>query len=495
MSPWLVLTIIGLYFVMLIIVSIVTSRGATSQTFFTGNRQSPWYLVAFGMIGTSLSGVTFISIPGEVGTSQFAYFQVVLGYVVGYTVIRKVLLPLYYRLDLVSIYEYLDDRFGFWAYKSGSFFFLLSRVIGAAFRLFLAAMVLQLAIFDAVGIPFWVTVLVTIFLIWVYTFKGGIKTIVWTDSLQTTFLVSAVVFTIYFISQELDMSLINLGELVTTSEYSRIFVWDWQSPYNFFKQFISGAFIAIVMTGLDQDLMQKNLTCRNLEEAQKNMYWFTILLVFVNFLFLTLGAMLYLYVGHEGITVPERTDELYPMLAVHHFPIALGIAFILGITAAAYASSDSALAALTTSFCVDFLGFKQTDKETPQRTRTRILVHLGFSLLICAVIIVFQAINDESVVTSVFKAAGYTYGPLLGMFAFGIFSKRKVRDAGIPFVCVLSPILSYILSINSKELLFGYEFGFEILLVNGLFTFLGLWLLSFGQGSAASRLVPADIKR
>lgn len=438
------------------------------------------------MIGTSISGVTFISIPGEVGTSQFAYFQVVLGYVVGYTVIRKVLLPLYYRLNLVSIYEYLDSRFGFWAYKSGAFFFLLSRVIGAAFRLFLAAMVLQLAIFDAVGIPFWVTVIVTIFLIWVYTFKGGIKTIVWTDTLQTTFLILALIFTIFFISQELDLSLFGLGKLVSESEYSTIFVWDWQSPYNFFKQFISGAFIAIVMTGLDQDLMQKNLTCRNLEEAQKNMYWFTILLVFVNLLFLTLGALLYLYAEYKGIEVPARTDELYPMLAVQYFPVALGIAFILGITAAAYASSDSALAALTTSFCVDFLGFKQTDEETKQRTRTRILVHMGFSLLICAVIIVFQIINDQSVVTSVFKAAGYTYGPLLGMFAFGIFSKRKVRDRWIPYVCVLSPILSYILSANSKELLFGYEFGFEILLVNGLFTCIGLWLLSFGKGTLES---------
>ncbi|HEY4656443.1 MAG TPA: sodium:solute symporter, partial [Cyclobacteriaceae bacterium] len=244
MSPWLVITIIGIYFVMLIVISLITSKGATSQTFFTGNRQSPWYLVAFGMIGTSLSGVTFISIPGEVGTSQFAYFQVVLGYIIGYTVIRKVLLPLYYKMNLVSIYEYLDSRFGFWAYKSGAFFFLLSRVIGASFRLFLAATVLQLAIFDPIGIPFWVTVLVTIFLIWIYTFKGGIKTIVWTDTLQTIFLLSSVGFTIYYISRELEMSLFGLTELVTTSNYSRIFVWDWQSPYNFFKQFVSGAFIA-----------------------------------------------------------------------------------------------------------------------------------------------------------------------------------------------------------------------------------------------------------
>jgi Na+/proline symporter len=473
---------------MLIVISLITSKGATSQTFFTGNRQSPWYLVAFGMIGTSLSGVTFISIPGEVGTSQFAYFQVVLGYIIGYTVIRKVLLPLYYKMNLVSIYEYLDSRFGFWAYKSGAFFFLLSRVIGASFRLFLAATVLQLAIFDPIGIPFWVTVLVTIFLIWIYTFKGGIKTIVWTDTLQTIFLLSSVGFTIYYISRELEMSLFGLTELVTTSNYSRIFVWDWQSPYNFFKQFVSGAFIAIVMTGLDQDLMQKNLTCRSLGDAQKNMFWFTILLVIVNFCFLTLGALLYLFAEFKGIALPARTDELFPMLAVHHLPLVLGVAFILGIIAAAYASSDSALAALTTSYCVDFLGFKQTDKESPQRNRTRIGVHLGFSLLICVVIILFRAINDESVITAVFKAAGYTYGPLLGLFAFGLFTRRMVRDRGIPFVCVLSPILSYILNINSKTLFAGYEFGFEILIVNGLLTFVGLWLLSSGRAEEGMKV-------
>lgn len=485
MSPWLVITIISVYFLVLIIIAFITSRGATSETFFTGNRESPWYLVAFGMIGASLSGVTFISIPGEVGTSQFAYFQVVLGYIVGYFVIGKVLLPLYYRMNLVSIYEYLEDRFGFWSYKTGSFFFLLSRVIGAAFRLFLVAAVLQIAIFDHAGIPFWVTVVVTILLIWVYTFKGGIKTIVWTDAFQTFFLLLSVGMTIYYISKDLNLSVGGLTELVSNAQYSRIFVWDWQSPYNFFKQFISGAFIAIVMTGLDQDLMQKNLTCRNLGDAQKNMFWFTILLVITNFFFLTLGALLYVYSEANGIAIPERTDELFPILAVNHFPTIIGIFFMLGITAAAYASADSALAALTTSFCVDFLGFKQGDPETTKSRRTRIGVHIGFCVLIFVVIVIFHAINDESVITSVFKAAGYTYGPLLGLFSFGLLTRRQVRDNAVPLLCVICPILSYIININSKELFGGYEFGFEILIVNGALTFLGLWLLSSRQPSVA----------
>lgn len=487
MSPGLVITIISVYFLVLIVIALITSKGATSETFFTGNRESPWYLVAFGMIGASLSGVTFISIPGEVGTSQFAYFQVVLGYIVGYFVIGKVLLPLYYRLNLVSIYEYLDDRFGFWSYKTGSFFFLLSRVIGAAFRLFLVAAVLQIAIFDRVGVPFWVTVVVTILLIWVYTFKGGIKTIVWTDSFQTLFLLLSVGMTIYYISKDLHLSVGGLTELVSNSEYSRIFIWDWQSPYNFFKQFISGAFIAIVMTGLDQDLMQKNLTCRNIGDAQKNMFWFTILLVITNFFFLTLGALLYVYSEANGITMPARTDELFPILAVYHFPTIIGIFFMLGITAAAYASADSALAALTTSFCVDFLGFKQGDPETEKSRRTRISVHIGFCVLIFIVIVIFRAINDESVITSVFKAAGYTYGPLLGLFSFGLLTTRKVRDNAVPFLCVICPVLSYILNVNSQALFGGYQFGFEILIVNGALTFLGLWLLSSRQSSVGSR--------
>lgn len=478
MSPGLVIVIISIYFLVLILISLLTSRGATSHTFFTGNRQSPWYLVAFGMIGASLSGVTFISIPGEVGTSQFAYFQVVLGYIVGYLVIGKVLLPLYYRMNLVSIYEYLESRYGFWAYKTGAFFFLVSRAIGSSFRLFLVASVLQLSVFEPIGIPFWVTVIVTIFLIWVYTFKGGIKTIVWTDTLQTFFLLLSVGLTIYYIAKDLGLTPSGLTNLVTASTYSRIFVWDWQSPYNFFKQFASGTFIAIVMTGLDQDMMQKNLTCRNLGDAQKNMFWFTMLLVIVNFFFLTLGALLYLFADSRGIALPARTDELFPMLAVHHFSILLGISFILGIIATAYSSADSALTALTTSFCVDFMGFEKKEAESPRFRWTRITVHIGFCLLIFVVIIIFRAINDESVITSVFKAAGYTYGPLLGLFAFGMLTRLESNDRFIPLVCILSPILSYLLNINSKYLFAGYEFGFEILIVNGLLTFIGLWILS-----------------
>ncbi len=479
MSASTVILIIGAYFLLLIGISFLTANKADSSTFFTGNRQSPWYLVAFGMIGASLSGVTFISVPGWVGTSQFSYLQVVFGYLVGYFVIATVLMPLYYRLNLVSIYGYLEQRFGFWSYKTGAFYFLLSRTIGAAFRLFLVAGVLQLAIFDAWDIPFHVTVFVTIVLIWLYTFRGGIRTIVWTDTLQTLFMLLAVIFAIYLIGEELDMTTGMMVEAVRESEYSKIFFWEWEGPRNFFKQFISGAFIAIVMTGLDQDMMQKNLTCRNLQDAQKNMFWFSITLVFVNLLFLMLGALLYIYAGTKGIAIPERTDDLFPMLALDYFPVIAGITFLLGITAAAYSSADSALTALTTSFCVDFLGFKreETLELRESQRRKRFMVHIGFSLLLFALIIVFREVLDGAVIQKVFEAAGYTYGPLLGLYAFGLFTKKKVRDRWVPLVCVISPILSYLLNINSEKLLNGYKFGFEILLVNGLFTFIGMVLL------------------
>ncbi len=479
MSASTVILIIGAYFLLLIGISFLTANKADSSTFFTGNRQSPWYLVAFGMIGASLSGVTFISVPGWVGTSQFSYLQVVFGYLVGYFVIATVLMPLYYRLNLVSIYGYLEQRFGFWSYKTGAFYFLLSRTIGAAFRLFLVAGVLQLAIFDAWDIPFHVTVFVTIVLIWLYTFRGGIRTIVWTDTLQTLFMLLAVVFAIYLIGEELEMTTGMMVEAVRESEYSKIFFWEWEGPRNFFKQFISGAFIAIVMTGLDQDMMQKNLTCRNLQDAQKNMFWFSITLVFVNLLFLMLGALLYIYAGTKGIAIPERTDDLFPMLALDYFPVIAGITFLLGITAAAYSSADSALTALTTSFCVDFLGFKreETLELRESQRRKRFMVHIGFSLLLFALIIVFREVLDGAVIQKVFEAAGYTYGPLLGLYAFGLFTKKKVRDRWVPLVCVISPILSYLLNINSEKLLNGYKFGFEILLVNGLFTFIGMVLL------------------
>lgn len=457
-------------------ISWFTSKNATSATFFTGNRESPWYLVAFGMIGASLSGVTFISVPGEVGNSGFTYYQVVLGYLPGYLLIATVLMPLYYRLNLVTIYTYLEQRFGVASYKTGSFFFLLSRVIGSAFRLFLVAGVLQIAIFDSFGIPFWACVLITIGLIWLYTFKGGIKTVVWTDTLQTAFMILAVVISIVLISKELNLGVGDIGSTVVNSDYFRVFEWDWQSGRNFFKQFLAGAFIAIVMTGLDQDMMQKNLTCRNIDDAQKNMFWFCVILVIVNFLFLSLGALLFMFAEAKGIPIPARTDNLYPMLALGHFNTFVGIVFLLGIVAAAYSSADSALTAMTTSFCVDFLGFQK--KEVKNNQRVRMIVHLGFSLLLFFVILIFNAINDESVINSVFTAAGYTYGPLLGLFSFGLFTKRPIADKWAPAVCVASPLLSYIININSEALLWGYRFGFEILILNGLLTFLGLLLIS-----------------
>ncbi len=477
MTPGLVFSIIAIYFILLIVIGRITAQKATTEVFFTGKRQSPWFVVAFGMIGASLSGITFISVPGEVGNSNFEYLQMVLGYLLGYLVIGGVLMPLYYRLNLVTIYTYLEGRLGFWSYKTGAFFFLLSRTIGSSFRLFLVAGVLQIAIFKAWGIPFWITVLITIMLIWVYTYKGGIKTIVWTDTLQTLFMLVAVIVSIVIILKSLNLGIFDIPEVISKSDFSNVFVWDWKPQRNFFKQFFAGAFITIVMTGLDQDMMQKNLTCRNIKDAQKNMFWFSIILVFANLLFLTLGALLYLYSSNKGIALPAKSDDLFPFLALNHFNALAGILFILGIIAAAYSSADSALTALTTSFCVDFLGFKD-DQLEKYKHDTRIKVHIGFSILIFVVIMLFSVLNDDSVITSLFTAAGYTYGPLLGLFAFGMFTKRSIKDKWTPVICLVSPLLSYIININSESWFWGYKFGFEILILNGLLTFLGLWFIS-----------------
>ena len=473
MNANIILLIFIIYFLVLLFISNLTSKKSTFTDFFNANRSSPWYLVAFGMIGTSLSGVTFISVPGEVGSSNFSYFQVVLGYLVGYYVIAKVLLPLYYKHNLISIYTYLEDRFGFYSYKAGAFFFLLSRTIGASFRLFLVAGVLQIAIFNQLGLPYFFSVLLTILLIWIYTFKGGIKTIVWTDALQTFFMLSAVVITIVIITDKMNISLYESFHMVKNSSYSNIFYFDWRAGNDFFKQFISGAFIAIVMTGLDQDMMQKNLTCRNLGDAQKNIFWFCVILVVANLLFLFLGALLYLYSESVNFQLPTSTDDLYPLLALNELGFLTSIIFILGIIAAAYSSADSALTSLTTSFSIDFLDIQKRDNKR----RIRLLVHIGFSILLFIVILIFNEINDESVINSIFKAAGYTYGPLLGLFSFGIFTKYKIKDKFVFFVCLISPLISYLINIYSEELLFGYRFGFEILLLNGLLTFVGLFLI------------------
>ena len=496
MNPILVIAIIAAYFALLLVISYITSRGdnSDSDTFFTANRQSPWYLVAFGMIGASLSGVTFISIPGEVGSSGFGYFQVVLGYMIGYFVIGTVLLPLYYRLNLISIYGYLEQRFGFWSYKTGAFYFMISRVIGSAFRLFLVASVLQLAIFDAWNLPFWFTVAVTIILIWLYTFKSGIKTIVFTDTMQTACMLLAVGISIYIISEELNMGFKGILVNVQESSYSKMFFFESiNSGNNFFKQFLAGVFIAIVMTGLDQDMMQKNLTCRSLGDAQKNVFWFSAVLLIANLVFLYLGALLYLYANEKGIAIPDRTDNLYPMLALNYFPPVAGILFLLGIVAAAYSSADSALTALTTSFCVDFLNFRKRPQEGKKRIRT--MVHIGFSVVLFVVILAFNALNDKSVISSLFKAAGFTYGPLLGLFAFGLFTRRQISDLWAPFVCFLTPVLSFALDVYSEELLGGFKFGFFILLVNGLFTFVGLWLISRPSSGLEASLTWYDRKK
>jgi SSS family transporter len=496
MSPFLVASILITYFLALIAIAYFTSRNATSETFFTGNRQSPWYLVAFGMIGASLSGVTFISVPGKVINEGMAYFQIVLGYVLGYFVIAKVLMPLYYKMNLVSIYEYLSERFGVYSYKTGAVIFIFSRTLGSALRLYLATIVLQLFLFDSLGIPYWLTAIITVALIWIYTFKGGIKTIVFTDTFQTFFLVSAVIICTIVISTDLDESFLSLfnkiSETQTSNGFSmtKIFFFDdWKSPLFFPKMFFGGMFLAIAMTGLDQDLMQKNLTCKNIKEAQKNMYSFTTVLVFVNFLFLLLGGALYLYASEKGIIAELpvkldgslKTDYVFPHLAFGEFGTIAGIFFLLGITASSYASADSALAALTTGFCIDFLNFKH--KTEKLRQKQKLIVHLSFSLVFLIIILIVNAIQVDGLIDIVLKVAAYTYGPLLGLFFFGILSKRTLHDKIVPLICFLAPILCYVLDFNSLDWFFGYKFGNEILILNGLITFVGLYLISIKKNN------------
>lgn len=476
MSPALVLVVITAYFALLYAISVVTSRGAGNSAFFLGERKSPWYIVAFGMIGASLSGVTFISVPGMVGKDQFSYLQMVLGYLPGYAVIAFVLMPLYYRLQLTSIYGYLGQRFGRSSYLTGAWFFLLSRSLGSAARLYLVAVVLQYLVFDALHVSFMTTVVLTIALIWLYTHKGGMRTIIWTDTLQTLFMLLAVGLTVVLIGDQMGWSIGETLAQVNSSELSRVFFFDDPKPGTYFwKQFLGGMFIAIAMTGLDQDMMQKNLSCRSIGEAQKNMVSFSLVLVVVNLVFLSLGALLYLYAERFGIALPAKADQLYPLIATGGtLPIVVGLLFILGLIAAAYSSADSALTALTTSVCVDVL---EIDKRPEgRRMAIRRQVHLIMSVVMVVQIMLFKWLNDDSVIKTVFKVAGYTYGPLLGLFAFGMMTRFAVRDRWVPLVAVLSPVISYLLDLYSKELFGGYTFGFELLLVNGAITFVGLAL-------------------
>ena len=492
MSPAVLLSFIIAYFLILILISYYTSRKSSdNDTFFIANRNSKWYLVAFGMIGTSLSGVTFISVPGKVGAvsgDQFQYFQFVLGNAIGFILVATILLPLYYRIRLTSIYGYIEQRLGPYSYKTAAGIFLLSRTIGSAFRLYLVVIVLQRFIFDAYQIPFWLTVLISLGLIWSYTFKGGLKTIIITDTLQTVFLVSSVFLTIYFVCSSLDLSLMQAFESVKNSSYSKIFFLEdfMSNKFHVAKQLVGGIFVTLAMVGLDQDLMQKNLSCKNIGEAQKNMFTFTGIFVVINIFFLSVGALLYIYASKNGIAIPTdaagkvRTDFLFPEIALNHLSLIPAIIFMLGLTAATFATTDSALTALTTSFCVDFLGMdKEENKKKANAERTRHLVHIAFSIALFLVIVFFNVVNNAAVVTAIFTVASYTYGPLLGLYGFGLIMKsREVKDHWVPLVCIIAPLACYLLSINSASLLNGYIFDIELILINGLFTFAGLFLIS-----------------
>ncbi len=494
MSSLTLLTFIIGYFAVMILISYLTSRKSTdNDTFFIANRNSKWYLVAFGMIGTSLSGITFISVPGTVNTDAFSYFQFVLGNVIGYVIIALVLMPLYYKMKLTSIYTYLEHRFGFWSYKTGAFFFLISRLIGAAFRLFLVAIVFQHFIFDQWGVPFWVTVAISILLIWTYTFRGGLKTIIITDTIQTIFLIAAVVLSIIFIAKILHLDFGTLFTAIKDNAHSKIFVWDHfiDGKRHFIKYFLGGIGVSVATTGLDQDLMQKNLSCRNLFEAKKNMFSFTGVFVFVNLLFLSVGTLLIIFSHANHIPIPDNTDYIFPNIALFHLGFLPAIIFILGLTAATFSTADSALTALTTSFCVDFLGLdkKQVKKTASKKAvHTRKGVHVLFSILLFIAVIIFKYLVDEAVVKAIFMAASFTYGPLLGMFMFGILHKQKIRDQWVPFVCILSPFICWILDSNSAALFGGYQFSFELLIVNGFLTYIGLWFLTTKKKSENLKL-------
>lgn len=493
MTPGIILLLIVSYFSMLFYISYtVSKKDSGNDVFFTANKNSKWYLVAFGMIGTALSGVTFISVPGEVGSpngEQFKYFQFIIGNAIGFIIVAKLLLPLYYRMNLTSIYGYIEQRMGFYSYRTAASIFLISRTISSAFRLYLVVIVLQRYVFDFYTIPFAVTVLISLLLIFLYTYKGGLKTIIITDTLQTFFLVSSVFMTIYFICSSLDLGVISAFEEVKNSNYSQIFFFDdfIGSKFHFAKQILGGMFVTIAMVGLDQDLMQKNLSCATIGEAQKNMFSFTTIFVIINLFFLSVGALLYIYATKNNIAVPldlitnkPRTDLLFPEIALNHLALLPGVVFLLGLIAATFATTDSALTALTTSFCVDFLGMDKAENQHKSNlVRTRHMVHFAFSACMFLVILVFNTINDSSVVGMIFRVASYTYGPLLGLYAFGLFMKsKKVTDRLVPFICILSPALTFFINDYSKVLLGGYVFDNELIIVNTLITFFGLWLTS-----------------
>lgn len=484
---WLLIAF-TLYTLLLFFVSWLTSRKADSGSYFLGNKKSPWYIVAYGMVGTSISGVTFISVPGNVLNQNFYYMPLVLGFVLGYIVIAQILIPLYYKMNLTSIYTYLEKRFGFFTYKTGASVFMVSRILGAAVRIFVVVLVLHTFLPEE-SVPFWVVAFVFMFLIFLYTFKGGVKTIIWTDVLQTTFMLLAVFLTIFSIAREMDWSVGEMLTQVKASTFSNWLDWEWSHGTNAIKQFIAGMFITIVMTGLDQEMMQKNLSCKNIREAQKNVYTTSITIVVVNYFFLLLGAVLALYVSSklggmhgigladaEGVFTKAQTDKLFPTIASQYLGLGVGLFFIIGLISASYPSAGGALTSLTTSFCIDFVGFnKRSDLSETRKKRIRQMAHAGFAILFFIIIIILYLVNNQTVIDLVYLLAAYTYGPLLGFFFFGLLTKYQVKDRFMPYVAILSPLLCYILDYAGKEFL-GFGFGFTILIVNGLFTFAGMYI-------------------
>ena len=472
----IILIVILAYFCALLVLSRLTTRGsqASNETFYRANRQAPWYMVAFGMVGASISGVTFVSVPGMVLRTDMTYMQTCLGFIAGYFVVAFVLLPVYYRLNLTTIYTYLLNRLGRRSYKTGASFFLLSKMTGAAVRFFVVCIILQRFVLDAMGFPFWLTVPLLVSLIWLYTRRGGIKTLVWTDTFQTVCMFSALLLIIYKVMGALDYSLTDAVAAIRSDGRSRMFVFDdWVTKQNFWKQFFSGMFITIVMTGLDQDMMQKNMTCRTLRDAQKDMCTYGFAFAPANLLFMCLGILLAQLAVRQGLPIPASGDELLPMYATGRLGQAVLVLFIVGIVAASFSSADSALTSLTTSYCVDI-----RERAGDERLRKR--AHLGMAVIFVVFILLFRLLNSTSVLDAIYVMCGYTYGPLLGLFAFGLFTRRQVNDRLVPYICIASPLLCFLLD-KTISATTGYQFGYELLMLNGLLTFLGLWLSGTGE--------------
>lgn len=476
MSPIIIISIITAYFLVLLFISWYTSRNAGNFSFFAGNKSSPWYIVAFGMIGTSLSGVTFVSVPGTVEVQGFSYLMVVLGYFIGYLAVAYILLPIYYKLSLTSIYDYLQQRFGRISYKTGAMFFIVSRTVGATARLYLVIRVLQFFILDDAGIPFWITAIAILILIVAYTFKGGVKTIVWTDTLQTTFMLGGLIICVIYILKNLNINFGEAWQMMQVKQYSKLLVSDPLSPSFFMKQLLGGAFIAITMTGLDQEMMQKNISVKTLKDSQKNIVSLSLILIFVNFLFLFLGGLLYIFAAQNHLDL--KGDDLFPTLALHYFPPVMGLVFIIGLISALFPSADGAITALTSSFCLDMLGLnRRVSWSENDRLRIRRIVHISFAILFLMCVMIFHWIDNRSIIDLILKLAGYTYGPLLGLFAFGVFTKYKLKENLVPIICLLSPIICWYLAEHSVQLMGGYKFGYELLIVNGVITFFGLFFI------------------